>query len=311
MTLDFETGLALLALAVLADRLLGDLPGAWHPVAWIARAVEECREHLLHGSEWRQMLAGAGLAFGLPYLAARLSYEALEAVAGQPWLQMALALFLFKATFAFRAIGDAALRVQALLEADRVDEARAALADVSRRDRSDRNREELTSAAIGAIAENASASFVAPLFYFAVLGIPGAVFYRVVRTMDSMIGHRGVWEWAGKATARLDDALNWIPARLTAALFLLAGWWRRIDWREGRGVWSRDAAKTGSPNAGRPMAAMAGLLGVRLIHGEGGGMGLEKRPLHPEAISRAWKIAEPACWAGCVVTLVLLGTIHG
>lgn len=311
MVHNFETGLALMALALLADRWLGEYPGAWHPVVWIGRAVEECREHLLHGGEWRQMLAGAGLALGLPYFSARLIYEALEAVAGQPWLQMTLALFFFKATFALRALGDAARKVQALLESDRLEEARLGLGNLCSRDASDLSPEEVTGAAIESVAENASDSFVAPLFYFALFGVPGAVFYRVVNTMDSMIGYHGGWEWAGKATARLDDLLNWIPARLTAALFLVAAWWRRLDWRKGRGIWSRDAAKTESPNAGRPMATMAGLLGVRLTKRGHYALGVEERPLQTGDISRAWKIVEPACWIGCVLMLLLLGAIHG
>lgn len=311
MTLDFETGLALLALALLADRWLGEYPGAWHPVVWIGRAVEECREHLLHGGEWRQLLAGAALAAGLPYISARLSYEALEAFAALPWLQMILALFLFKATFALRALGEAALKVQSLLESERLEEARVELRSLCSRDATELNREEVAGAAIESVAENASDSFVAPLFYFALLGVPGAVFYRVVNTMDSMIGYHGGWEWAGKATARLDDLLNWIPARITAALFLAVAWWRRLNWREGRGGWMRDAAKTESPNAGRPMAAMAGILEVRLTKRGHYTLGEERRESEAGDIGRAWNIAERACWIACALTLLLLGAIHG
>jgi adenosylcobinamide-phosphate synthase len=311
MTHDFETALALMVLALLFDRLFGEFSGAWHPVVWIGRAIEECREHLLHGSKVRQVVAGAALALGLPYFAARLSFEALHGLREQPWLQMVLALYLFKATFALEGLGSAAIRVRKLLESDRLDEARGALSSLCSRNASTLSREEVAGAAIESVAENASDSFVAPLFYFALLGIPGAVFYRVVNTMDSMIGYHGEWEWAGKATARLDDLLNWIPARLTAVLLLLIAWVRRMDWKAGWNVWQRDASRTESPNAGRPMAVMAGLLGLKLTKRGHYELGIELRPTRSIHIAEAWSLARAACWAGSIVALILVGVFHG
>jgi adenosylcobinamide-phosphate synthase len=119
-------------------------------------------------------------------------------------------------------------------------------------------------ATIESVAENASDSFVAPLFWFALLGLPGAVFYRAVNTLDAMIGYRGKYEWLGKTAARLDDALNFVPARITAGLLLAAAWLQRRDVRRAMRILARDGSRTETPNAGRPMAAMAGVLGVEL-----------------------------------------------
>ena len=106
-------------------------------------------------------------------------------------------------------------------------------------------------------------SVVAPLFFLACFGLPGAVAYRAINTLDAMIGYRGRYEWLGKAAARLDDLANLVPARLSVLFLFAAGSGsRRLG--AALGVWSRDHARTESPNAGHPMAMAAGLLGVRL-----------------------------------------------
>ena len=120
--------------------------------------------------------------------------------------------------------------------------------------------------AIESLAENLNDSVVAPLFWFALLGVPGAALYRFANTADAMWGYRGVyrgqrWEWAGKWAARVDDVLSWLPARLTAGLLLLVAGWRGLRLA---GALRKEAGKTPSPNSGWPMAAMALVLGVTL-----------------------------------------------
>ncbi|MHB8620796.1 MAG: CobD/CbiB family cobalamin biosynthesis protein, partial [Chloroflexota bacterium] len=119
-------------------------------------------------------------------------------------------------------------------------------------------------ATIESVAENSADSIVAPLFWYLLLGAPGALAYRFANTADAMVGYRGQYEHLGKASARLDDALSYIPARLTA--LLLVGGCRLLGLPAGR-AWSvarRDHAATASPNAGWPMAAAAGALAVPL-----------------------------------------------
>src|SRR3954467_13894357 len=122
----------------------------------------------------------------------------------------------------------------------------------------------LVAASVESVAENMSDSFVAPLFYYALFGLPAAVAYRAVNTLDAMIGYRGRYEYLGKAAARLDDLLNLIPARLTAGLLLVAGALRKADGGGGPLILRRARRATASPNAGWPMATVAGLLSVCL-----------------------------------------------
>ncbi|MEM9380911.1 MAG: CobD/CbiB family cobalamin biosynthesis protein, partial [Planctomycetota bacterium] len=123
---------------------------------------------------------------------------------------------------------------------------------------------ELAGAGISSLAENSCDSYVAPWMWYALLGVPGALAYRAVNTLDAVVGYRGRLERLGKASARLDDVLNVVPARLSACLMIAAGARSSAVARRAWQVTRRDARKTPSPNGGWPMAAMAGLLGVVL-----------------------------------------------
>jgi adenosylcobinamide-phosphate synthase len=154
------------------------------------------------------------------------------------------------------------------------------------RDTQDLPEPRLVSAAVESVGEGTGDSLVAPLFYFLFLGVPGAIGYRVVNTLDSMIGYHGKYEYLGKFAARLDDVLNFIPARLAALLLVLAAALQR----NGRHAWRtarREHRKTESPNAGWPIAAMAGALDTRLEKVGHYMLGEGKAPLVPETINRA------------------------
>src|SRR5205807_4109329 len=127
--------------------------------------------------------------------------------------------------------------------------------------------------------------------------------YRAVNTLDAMVGYRGQFEALGKASARLDDLANYLPARLTAGLLLLVGWLLGKDAAEGWRILRRDGARTPSPNAGRPMSVMAGLLGVELEKKGVYVLGDPRQPLTPATVREAWRIV---AWAGQVM-LALCG----
>ena len=140
---------------------------------------------------------------------------------------------------------------------------RARLSWLVSRDVSELSESQVRESAIESLAENLNDSVVAPLFWFVLLGLPGAALYRFANTADAMWGYRGIykgqnWEWAGKWAARADDVLSWLPARITGVLLWGAG---------GGAGWTAlrtEAARTPSPNSGWPMASMALALGVCL-----------------------------------------------
>lgn len=239
----------LLALALDA---LGEPPAKLHPVVWMGNYLgwarrrwqaQTPRQHLLEGGAY--WVAGALAAAG-----------AGAAASGLPWYAQGA---LLKPLLARRALFGAAAEVAAALEQDNLPEARRLLSwHLVSRDTSALSAAEVAGACIESLAENLSDSVVAPLLAYRVGGLPLAAAYRLSNTADAMWGYReGELEWAGKVAARADDLLNLAPARLTALCALAAsgGGWR---------VWAQDRRSTTSPNAGHPMSAFAGALGVRL-----------------------------------------------
>jgi adenosylcobinamide-phosphate synthase len=134
------------------------------------------------------------------------------------------------------------------------------LALIVSRDTAQLDSSEIRESSLESLAENLSDSVIAPLFWFALFGLPGAAVYRFANTADAMWGYRGRWEWAGKFAARADDVLNLIPARLTALALVLVGPKRLSVLRR----LGRESARTASPNSGWPMAALALSLNIRL-----------------------------------------------
>jgi adenosylcobinamide-phosphate synthase len=295
-----------LAAALAIDLLLGELPSRVHPVVWMGTSIRWAKRVLPKRGAFCQLLAGGLLALLLPVGFALLSWLVLRLLS--PWSLAAwLAhVLLLTAMFAGRALGEAAQKVRDAVLASRLEAARQALRSLCSRDPAELSEADLIGASIESIAENASDSFVAPIFYYALFGLPGAVLYRVVNTLDAMLGYRGHYEYLGKASARLDDALNFLPARITAALLLLAGLLTGANVRRAVSIWRRDAATTASPNAGRPMATMAGLLGVRLEKTGHYQLGDACEPLTPRKIDDAWRIVQ---LAGAIAALMALSAL--
>lgn len=253
-----------LVIAQIVDRMVGEPPVALHPVVWIGSLATTMERRAVKIGSGPQLAYGAAL-LGAVVGAASVAAVLAESILGRlPWaLRVLLRALLLKPTFAVRELLTAAERVQALLENGDLDAAREALRDLVSRDPAMLDSGLIASAAVESLAENASDSIVAPWLAFVVGGLPGAYAYRAVNTLDAMIGYRGRYEALGKPAARLDDLLNLVPARLTAALLVaVAG--RDGDALSAARTALREHNATASPNAGWPMAAMAGALTVRL-----------------------------------------------
>ncbi len=276
-------------LAVAIDQVLGEPPAVVHPVVWMGKSIALCERLAPVRGRFAQLVAGTAIALAIPATFATAAWFAEETLRVHALLGIVVGAVILKTTFALRSLGRAVSSVRNHLEAGQIDAARTSLRALCSRDASALDAPALVAATIESAAENASDSFVAPLFWFSLFGLPGAVFYRAVNTLDAMIGYHGRYEWLGKASARLDDVLNWVPARLTAALLLIGGALVGLDAKRGAHMLRRDAAKTESPNAGRPMAAMAGLLGVELAKPGHYRLGNAVHALLPNEINRAWR----------------------
>ncbi len=270
---------ARLPLALGLDLLLGDPPNRYHPVAWMgsllaalsrrarriawAAATPQTRPALELAAGAGVVIGGAAIVGGLGLLVSR-RLERLPA----PWRDLALA-YLLKTSLALRGLDRAAGEVQAALEAGDLPAARRALSwHLVSRDTAQLDESQAAAAAIESVAENTCDGIIAPLFYALLGGPPAALVYRLVNTADAMFGyHTPELEWLGKAPARLDDLLNWIPARLSGlglALAAALAQGRLAPAGAALAAMRRDARRTQSPNAGYPMSAMAGGLDVTL-----------------------------------------------
>ena len=302
---------AVLGLALAIDLAVGEYPSALHPVVWMGRCISFLEGQAPRAGRIRQLAWGALMALAVPALfaggaALLLAGSHRLGLAGVPLEALAL-----KSTFALRELGEAGARVSDALRRGAVGEAREGLRALCSRDPSRLDPPQLAAAAIESLAENASDSVVAPVFWYLLLGLPGAFAYRTANTLDARIGYHGSHEWLGKVAARLDDLWNLLPARLTALLLLLAGLFCGADVRRGARVLRRDGGLTESPNAGRPMAAVAGLLGVQLEKVGHYRLGEPMEPLCAEKIGAAWRLASLAAFLAIGISLAVLGAVHG
>jgi len=257
-------------LALLIDHLWGEPPVRLHPVVWMGKALgwagERCAPPAAraHGQFDAKNL-GIFCASALYWCALAASVVAcawllqLACLLLPPWAAVLGLAVCLKPLLAWRMLRTEVQAVEAAL-GQSLEAGRERLSWLVSRDVTGLTEVEVRESALESLAENLNDSVVAPLFWFAIAGLPGAALYRFANTADAMWGYRGErngrqWEWAGKWAARADDALNWLPARLTALLL----------WPVGQGValW-RIARLTPSPNGGWPMGAMALRLGVRL-----------------------------------------------
>ena len=298
--LDVGTSILVAPLAVLValavDRAWGEPPARWHPVVAIGRylsfmgrriaprvdalsadatnaantassanTAEEARAFVLGALAW--CLGAAGVV--------ALALLLVSAVSTWPWWLQALVLgLLFKPLLAWRMLHDEVRAVESAL-GESLTAGRERLSWLVSRDVSTLDVAQVRESAIESLAENLNDSVVAPLFWFAIAGLPGAALYRFANTADAMWGYKGErngrdWTWAGKWAARADDVLSWLPARITGALLGLLGATHRLR------ALPAQARRTPSPNSGWPMAAMALALDVRLgkpgvyqLHGDG------------------------------------------
>ncbi len=297
-------------LAVALDRLLPEPPANVHPVVWMGRAVTALQRWAPE-SPLAAVLCGCAIVVavvGISSLFAYLVMAALNWVG--PLAYVAGGAVALRTTFTVRGLSTAANETRRALEEGRLDNARASLRSLVSRDASSLSAPLVAAAAIESVAENTTDSFAGPWLAFALLGVPGAVAYRAVNTLDSMIGYRGRYEYLGKAAARLDDAVNLVPARLSALLLLAAGALGRLPVRLAWRTMRQDGSRTASPNAGVTMSAMAGLLGTRLEKPGHYCIGEQMREPGPRDMGAAVHIMERAAMLAVIAALVLLAVRH-
>lgn len=260
------TGVVVVLLAFVIDLLVGDPPRIPHPVVIIGRLISGLERRLYDPRRVPGVIRGAvmaavvvGTAYGstaiLLYLAGRV----------HPGLALAAEIWIISTTLAARGLAGAARGVFTPLAANNIERARLMVGRIVGRDTALMDTAGVTRATVETVAENTVDGVIAPLFYAFVGGAPLAMAYKAVNTLDSMVGYRNErYIYFGRFSARLDDVVNYVPARIGGLMLIAAAW--ITGRRPGMALRTvlRDARRHPSPNSGIPEAAVAGALGVRL-----------------------------------------------
>ena len=292
-----------LLLGFILDLIIGDPHGLPHPVVGIGRlisALEKIFRKLLPSSPAGERAAGAfiwiitaGLSFALPFFILRLAYGL------EPWLGFGLESIMCWQILAVKSLRAESMKVYKALETGSIEDSRYAVSMIVGRDTSCLDDAGVTRAAVETVAENSSDGVIAPMIFLALGGAPLGFFYKAVNTMDSMLGYvEPPYRNIGLVPAKIDDVMNFIPARISALIMLLGGGLLGMNFKNGWRIFRRDRLKHASPNSAQTESVCAGLLGLRLAgdawyHGvlhKKEYIGDELRPIEHEDIPRSCRL---------------------
>lgn len=256
--------------ALVLDFAVGDPRNKFHPTAWIGSLIAKLAPHTKHSSENLEKLGGifiilissgivvsllVFLNIGIKLITIDYMYIIISIIIGG---------ILLKTTIAIKGMERHALAVVTALEQNNISSARDNLSMIVKRNTKNLDKNHVFSGVLESISENTVDGITGPLFYFAIFGLPGAFVYRVINTADSMIGYKtDIFKNVGWFGANCDKILNYIPSRLTGLIMILSAMILGNNWRKSYEIMIRDGRKTKSPNAGYPMAAIAGALGAK------------------------------------------------
>ncbi|MEE8168678.1 MAG: cobalamin biosynthesis protein [Candidatus Hydrothermarchaeales archaeon] len=292
----------ILLLALLADWLVGE-PRRFHSTVWMGRLTSLLRPYTSDRRIYGVLIL---LAVALPF-----SFTAYALVAVT---NVVVAAWILKLQFAWRSLSEHAKEVSKCIQND-LERARKAVSKMVGRDTGTLDEGHVISAAVESIGDSSVDGIVAPLFYYLVvgsilgpaLGVAAAVFYRAVNTLDSELGYKKKgYSNIGFFPAKLDDVLNYIPARITSLLILLSSILLGENWKGSAKIFLRDRKKTLSPNSGHAMSALAGALGVQLEKIGYYRLGDGNAELRREHIGRALRLVNISSVLFLVSSIILM-----
>ena len=310
--------LAALIIGSILDFILGDPRGLWHPVqgiGWVISRLERILRRIFPSGKTGERWAGGLLVIltllisvGLPALLLFL----LSSI--HPLLSFLLSCIFCWQMLAAKSLRVESMKVQEALEQEGLEAGRRAVSMIVGRDTRDLTEEGVIKAAVETVAENTSDGVTAPLFYMILAGPLGGIAYKAVNTMDSMVGYKNeTYQYFGTCAARLDDAANFIPARLSALFMIAAAFLAGYDGKNAWRIFKRDRKKHKSPNAAHTEAVMAGALNVRLAGDacyfgklfKKPFIGDDIRPVERQDIARACRLE----YATALLQLLVLGAL--
>lgn len=252
--------------ALALDFIFGDPPNRLHPTAWMGRLIAIITPKLKNRDPNTEKVKGIIATVVIVSLVALVTHYFLSIVEFLGMIALTVvSVFLLKSTIAIRGMELHARSVMDALSNNDIVTARQKLSKIVGRDTSQLDEQHIRSATIESVGESTVDGITSPIFYYALFGIPGALAYRAINTLDSMIGYKDDYHRnIGWFAAHLDTIANYIPARITAFLMVIASRMIGADWKNSLYIMNRDRYNTPSKNGGWPMATIAGALRVRL-----------------------------------------------
>jgi adenosylcobinamide-phosphate synthase len=309
----FADSALIFALAFLIDLAFGEYPDRIHPTIGIGKLILYLKKKAKNPNPKIEKANGVLMALAIMLIAALPVFALLYWLRTLPFpigevLYIVVGAVLFKATFAISGMGQYTKPIAAALKKRDLDGARKWLPYIVRRDPNSLNERQIISAAVESIAESTTDGITAPFFFFAIFGVPGAFAYRVINTLDSMVGYKNAeFRNIGWFSAKMDTITNYLPARITAYLMVAAAMLLGEDWRESWRILQRDKHKTASPNAGFTISAMAGALNIQLEKKDHYQLGDDHGTISYEDIGKALRVMTlTAALFGVVVVLPVL-----
>ncbi|MEK0382183.1 MAG: cobalamin biosynthesis protein [Nitrosopumilus sp.] len=265
----FESILIVIS-AVILDLLVGDPKNKFHPTSWIGSLIAKLVPIIQNKSPRREKFGGIILVIFLTTLVTTLLVFLEVAIQNIAFdfigiiVSVIVGVILLKTTIAIRGMEKHAMAVMESIERNDLDAARNNLSMIVKRNTKNLDKNHVLSGTLESISENTVDGVTGPLFYFAFFGISGAFIYRIINTIDSMIGYKtSIFTNVGWFGANCDKILNYLPSRITSLMMVFAAMILGNDWKKSYKIMKRDGKNTESPNAGYPMAALAGALGTR------------------------------------------------
>jgi adenosylcobinamide-phosphate synthase len=259
--------ISVIGFAILIDLIFGDPKNRYHPTAWIGMLIAKFTPIAKNQNVIYEKIGGVLIILIVSSIVALLllSLDIGISLISTDYVSMIISVIvgalLLKTTIAIRGMEKHAISVLESLENDNLDMARNYLSMIVKRKTTNLDKNHVISGVLESISENTVDGITGPMFYYAFFGLPGAFVYRIVNTADSMIGYKNdLFKNIGWFTATCDTILNYIPSRLTGLLMIFSAALLQNNWRNSYKVMMRDGKTTESPNAGYPMAALAGAL---------------------------------------------------